>query len=105
MAARGLAAVHQRDGDIRFGQQSVREGEATGASSHYEIVSIHSPCLDVLSAGSTARPPVSVPKEDIPTGRYPSSGHRAGCECHHPKRPETGAPWPPADSSLRRGAP
>jgi hypothetical protein len=32
MAARRFAAVHQRDLDIRFGQQTVREGEAARAA-------------------------------------------------------------------------
>jgi hypothetical protein len=48
MAARSLATVHQRDGDIRFGQQRVREGEATRARSHDEIVSVYP---DVWTSG------------------------------------------------------
>ena len=41
MAARDSTTVHQRDGDIRFGQQTVREGEATRAPSYDEVISVH----------------------------------------------------------------
>ena len=41
VAARRIATVHQRDCDIRLGQQSVREREATRARSYDEIVGIN----------------------------------------------------------------